>query len=203
MSELAMVRLAAQVVCIGWAVWVPTPLAVHRYLAAQLTASVVGELTLSGALGDVTSQIYTIVCIALSLLVYATMVGIMRESIKHHPARLLAICVGTAASAGVAASVALGRNLGLFDWLATIDAAVLIFMAISTGLGAVHQTREWQRISLTLMVFWMAQAIFELGLTTQAWSATWMRTNEWLPAILVCAGCAGVARISRLKGRIQ
>jgi hypothetical protein len=200
MSGLALARLAAQVLCIGWAASVPTPRVVHRYLMAQFMASVIGEAVLA-KVEDITNELYAIVFIALSLVVYATMLGIMREAIRKHPARLLAVCVGAAVAMLTVSSVVLNRNLGLFDWMATIDAAVLIFMAVCSGLGAAHHTPQWQRISLTLMAFWLAQAVFELGLTMHLWNSYWMRTNEWLPAILVCSGCAWLARISRLKGR--
>jgi hypothetical protein len=136
--------------------------------------------------------------------VYWTMGAITKEvlSVKPEvkPSRAVALIVAGTLTAIVAGAM-LGHVFGPFDWLTIIDASVLIFMGICVGMGAAKQTRMWQDASAVLMLYWLSQAFFEIGLTLHLWNPWWTRANEWFPAVLTCAGCVWIAHIARLPGR--
>ena len=177
-----------------------TPKVLHRYMLTQLFASIAGEAALAGVAGDVSNATYAEIFLALSLGVYWAMGQIVRESLRTHPTRFIALVFAGAMTA-IVTGVMLGHVAGPFDWLALLDTAVLVFMGVCVGVGAATQNRMWRKASLSLMAFWFAQLLFEMGLTLHLWSPAWMRANQWVPTFLTCAGCAWVAYISRLPGR--
>jgi hypothetical protein len=197
---LGLVRFLLEVGCMGWAAWQKTPRAIRWYVVMQLIGAIVLEAVLAGVFGSVSNGIYTTVYVALSLGVYWTMSQLVKESLKAHPSRIVAFIFAGAITSVVAGAM-LGHVFGPFDWLTLVDAAVLVFMGACVGMGAATQSRMWQKTSLVLMAFWFTQALFEMGITLHHWSASWMRTNEWLPAMLTCGGCVWIAYISRLPGR--
>jgi hypothetical protein len=201
---LPLLRFVLELGCLGWAVGQKTPRAIRRFSASNLLFAVVGETVLAGVFGDVANRTYTGIYVVLSLGVYWTMGVIVKEvlDVKPHvnPTRAVAFVVAGAMTAIVAGTL-LGHVIGPFDWLTTLDAAMLVFMGVCVGMGAAKQTRMWQNASLVLMAYWFAQALFEIGLQLHLWAPDWMRANEWFPAVLTCAGCVWVSYISRLKGR--
>jgi hypothetical protein len=200
---LGLVRALLEMGCLGWAAVQRTPRAIRRYVWMQLAGALVLEVALAGVFGDVSNGTYTGIYVVLSLGVYWTMGTIVREvlDVKPHvnPSRAVAFVVAGAMTA-VMAGTLLGHVMGPFDWLTTLDAAMLVFMGVCVGMGAAKQTRMWQHSSLVLMAYWFAQALFEIGLQLHLWTPDWMRANQWFPAVLTCAGCVWVSYISRLKG---
>jgi hypothetical protein len=198
---LALVRFTLDVGCLGWALRVRTPRAIRWFIAMNLLAAVAEEWTL--CFGDVDGDSYTAVWVVMSLGIYWTMGRIVKEVLnvkpQEYPSRSLALIVAGAMTAIVAGTV-LGHVLGPFDWVTLLDSAVLVFMGVCVSAGAAKQNPMWHKASLVLMLYWFAQALFEIGLTMHLWNPAWMRTNEWFPAILTCAGCVWVAHISRLPG---
>lgn len=198
---LGLIRFALDMGCLGWALRQRTPRAIRWFIAVNFASAVAEEGTL--ALSKVSSIPYTVVWVLMSLGVYWTMGRITKEVLgvrpKEYPSRSLALIVAGAMTAIVAGTV-LGHVLGPFDWVTLLDSAVLVFMGACVGIGAAKQTVPWQKTSFVLMAYWFTQAVFEIALTTHLWNPAWMRTNEWFPAILTCAGCVWIAHISRLPG---
>jgi hypothetical protein len=200
---LSLIRWALEMGCLGWAIRVKTPSQIRWFIAANLLFAAVGETVLA-AVNDVSNRTYTAVYVVLSLGVYWTMGAITKEVLavkpEMKPSRAVALIVAGVMTAIVAGTM-LGHVLGPFDWLTTVDAAVLVFMGACVGMGAAKQTPMWQKSSFVLMAYWFAQALFEMGLQLHLWTPDWMRANEWFPAVLTCVGCVWVAQIARLPGR--
>jgi hypothetical protein len=203
---LWLVRFALEMGCLGWASGIRTSPRIHRFIVANFFFAAAGEAVLSMTFWNIGSRTYTAIYVVMSLWVYWTMGGIVKEVLEAKPevkpSRAVAFIIAGAMTAIVAGTM-LGHVLGPFDWLTTLDAAVLVFMGACVGIGAAKQTPVWQKTSLILMGYWFAQALFEIGLTLHLWNPTWLRANEWFPAVLTCAGCVWIAHISRLPGRAE
>lgn len=169
----------------------------RRYFAAQLLAIMVEELTL-GKFSE-NSPVYAAAFIIGDLIVFATMVPLVWESLSKHTKRWAAIAAGLVMAMMLSGVAIWRQDMTAYKWIGTGDGVYLVLCAVCCGLGAAFLSGMSQRIALSLMALWFAQSLYEFGFTLHIESPGWITANEFLPAVIVASGCLWLALFCTAK----
>jgi hypothetical protein len=143
------------------------------------------------------SHVYAWAYILGELIVFAAMIPLVWSALYFHPMR----------STAIGASLVIGSFL---VWLSlsaapvtraaiinAVDGGLLVAFGVPCGMGAAYLEGTSRILALSLMCFWLALAGFRLGFPLHFDSWVWDRLNEFLPTLIVAAGCLWLARIDR------
>jgi len=129
----------------------------------------------------------------------ASMAPVAWEAFREHPAKLVALGSAFLITAAYAGAV-LTKKPFTFDGIANLaDASCLLFAGLLAGFGIPYLKGTSKRIAFSLMFLWVSQAAYQICFTLNITSHAWKQLNEFLPTMIVAAGCLWLAWFTHVR----
>ena len=188
--------LAVDVLGMGYAVSVPSPRVYRGYFLVLLTQAVICCL-IWPAHREYRSAYVSAWCLT-ELAVIAAMLALawhFTASLRIWPDWCTAWGLGLSCGLAYAASCRWGS---LYEAMPALDGTLSVFLAVPSGWGGVALIRRMPlertgRLAIGFAVLWIAYAAFTAGFSIYGSEASWLRMDEWIPAVLMSVGCAALA----------